>query len=430
MRYRDAKPDRGRTIPAWDQHDLEGAAPASFPVLDHDSAAGAGNSGQRRTGSPVDAEMTGNGAARMEADGVRSATVGGRRMSRNGPVGTVVDLFCGGGALSHGFLLEGFSIACGYDIDESCRFPFEKNNEAPFVRRDVTEINHVELAEEFSPELPRVLIGCAPCQPFSRYSQGREDPKWQLLRDFARLAVDVDPDIVTMENVPHLVRFKGGRVFNDFVGSLREAGYRVRWAIANCPDFGVPQSRSRLVLIGSKHGKPKLPERTHASGDHATVSQTIGNMPPLAAGQVDTVDRLHCASGLSELNLKRIRASRPGGTWREWSPELVAKCHKKHKGRGYASVYGRMRWDRPSPTITTQFYGFGNGRFGHPEQDRALSLREGAMLQTFPADYTFIRPGESLHFTRIGRMIGNAVPVRLAQAIARAIKTHLRECES
>lgn len=374
--------------------------------------------------------MTDNGATKVEAGGARSATVGERCVNRNGPAGTVVDLFCGGGALSHGFLLEGFSIACGYDTDESCRFPFETNNEAPFIRRDVAEIDHAELVEEFSPGLPRVLIGCAPCQPFSRYSQGREDPKWQLLRDFARLAVDVGPDIVTMENVPHLEKFKGGRVFNNFVGSLREVGYTVRWAIANCPDFGVPQNRSRLVLIGSKHGEPRLPKRTHGPGDYVTVSQAIGNMPPLAAGQADTVDRLHCTSGLSELNLKRIRASRPGGTWREWSPDLVAGCHKKDKGRGYASVYGRMRWDRPSPTITTQFYGFGNGRFGHPKQDRALSLREGAMLQTFPPDYTFVRSGESLHFTRIGRMIGNAVPVRLAQAIACAIKTHLWECRS
>lgn len=361
-----------------------------------------------------------NGDARMTASGNLC-------VDHNGPEGAVVDLFCGAGALSHGFLLEGFLIACGYDIDEACRFPFEENNAAPFVRRDVAEIDHVELAREFSSELPRILIGCAPCQPFSRYSQGREDPKWRLLRDFARLVVDVEPDIVTMENVPQLTRFKDGRVFDDFVETLRAAGYRVRWMVAKCPDFGVPQDRSRLVLIGSKHGEPGLPERTHVPDDYATVSQTIGDMPPLTAGQANAVDRLHCASGLSELNLRRIRASQPGGTWRDWPPNLVAECHRKDTGCGYASVYGRMRWDRPSPTITTQFYGFGNGRFGHPEQDRALSLREGAMLQTFPCDYAFVRPGEPFHFAKIGRMIGNAVPVRLAQAVARAIKAHLRE---
>ena len=342
-------------------------------------------------------------------------------------VGTVVDLFCGVGALSHGFLLEGFRIACGYDIDEVCRFPFEENNEAPFVRCDVAKIDRAELALEFSLQQPRILIGCAPCQPFSRYSQAHENPKWRLLRDFARLAVDLEPDIVTMENVPQLLRFKGGQVFDDFVAKLQEGGYQVRWTVASCPDFGVPQDRSRLVLIGSKHGEPNLPDCTHTLEEHLTVWKTIGQMPPLTAGQTDTSDRLHSASGLSELNRKRVRASRPGGTWRDWPQELVSDCHRKETGRGYTSVYGRMRWDEPSPTITTQFFGFGNGRFGHPEQDRALSLREGAMLQTFPRNYAFVRPGEPLHFTTIGRMIGNAVPVRLARAIARAIRTHLRE---
>ena len=339
----------------------------------------------------------------------------------------MVDLFCGAGALSHGFLLEGFLIACGYDIDEACRFPFEENNEAPFIRRDVARVDHVEIKSEYSAQLPGILIGCAPCQPFSRYSQGREDPKWHLLREFARLVVAVAPDIVTMENVPQLVGFKGGSVFDAFVTNLREAGYRVKWIVANCSEFGVPQDRSRLVLIGSKHGDPALPAATHPPNDHVTVSRAIGDMPPLEAGQADPVDPLHRTSGMSELNLERIRASRPGGTWRDWRADLVAQCHRKDTGRGYASVYGRMRWDLPSPTITTQFYGFGNGRFGHPEQDRALSLREGAMLQTFPRRYAFVRPGESVRFATVGRMIGNAVPVLLAQAIARAIKAHLRE---
>ena len=369
----------------------------------------------------------------MEAAATPS-TVGGGRMAagRRGsaaptrPTGTVVDIFCGAGALSHGFRLEGFRIACGYDIEEACRFPFEENNEAPFVRRDVVDIDHADIGKEFTPGLPRILIGCAPCQPFSRYSQGREDRKWKLLDDFARLVVDTEPDVVTMENVPQLVEFKGGSVFEGFVAKLRASGYRVERTIVNCADFGVPQDRSRLVLIGSRHGDPILPKPTQAPDEHVTVSQTIGDMPPLAAGGADPRDRLHCASGMSALNFERIRASRPGGTWRDWPPELVAECHRKKKGRGYASVYGRMRWDRPSPTITTQFYGFGNGRFGHPEQDRALSLREGAMLQDFPRNYAFVPPCEAVRFKAIGRLIGNAVPVGLARAIARAIRAHLR----
>ena len=347
--------------------------------------------------------------------------------ARSRPVASVIDLFCGAGALSHGFLHEDFLVMCGYDLDEACRYPFEANNNAPFVRRDVAMIDADELSREFSDHLPRVLIGCAPCQPFSRYSQGHEDPKWKLLKDFSRLVVAVAPDVLSMENVPQLVRFKGGSVFEAFVTALEDGGYRVRWTIAHCPDFGVPQSRSRLVLIASRHGEPPLPDPTQSEEGHVTVRDAIGEMPLLKAGGVDPGDPLHRASTMSDLNLQRIRVSVPGGTWRDWDDALVTDCHKKEAGRGYASVYGRMRWDQPSPTITTQFYGFGNGRFGHPEQDRALSLREGAVLQTFPHDYVFFQPGGPFQFKSIGRMIGNAVPVRLARAIGRAIKTHLQE---
>ena len=341
------------------------------------------------------------------------------------PCGTVIDLFCGAGALSHGFLLEDFSIECGYDLDGACQYPFEENNGALFVQRDISDVEPGALQSHFTPGLPKVLIGCAPCQPYSRYSRGRFDPKWLLLADFARLATAIEADIVTMENVPQLIRFKGGSLFREFVTTLEEAGYAVRWKVVNCPDFGVPQSRSRLVVICSKHGEPSLPEPTHVLPSYTTVKDAISGMAPLEAGSSDPEDPLHCASIMAPINVRRIRASRPGGTWRDWPPELVADCHRKQSGKQYFAVYGRMRWDQQAPTITTKFIGFGNGRFGHPEQDRALSLREGALLQTFPPHYAFVRPGEQVSITRVGRMIGNAVPVLLARAVARAVKKHL-----
>ncbi len=122
-----------------------------------------------------------------------------------------------------------------------------------------------------------------------------------------------------------------------------------------------------------------------------------------------------------------MASAKPGGTWRDWDPDLVTPCHRAESGRGYSSVYGRMEWGEPSPTITTQFYGFGNGRFGHPEQNRALSLREGAMLQGFPREYQFVAPGGEVHFKVVGRLIGNAVPVKLATAIAGAVRRHIDE---
>ena len=340
--------------------------------------------------------------------------------------GSVVDLFCGVGGLSHGFYQEGYRIAAGIDVDEACRYPFEANNEAPFVRRSVEELTATEFEEEFTHGEPTILVGCAPCQPFSKYSQGREDFRWRLLEDFARLIQECRPDIVSMENVPRLPHFKAGTVFDDFVRSLRECGYTVAWSVAFCPDYGVPQSRSRLVLIASRHGQPTLPAKTHGEADYVTVRETIGALPALGAGDADAKDALHQCSRLSPLNLERIRASKPGGTWRDWPEELVTRCHKRDTGQGYASVYGRMAWDEPAPTMTTQFFGFGNGRFGHPEQDRAISIREGAMLQTFPIDYEFLPPGEAVQMKSLGRMIGNAVPVTLSRAIARAIGNHIK----
>lgn len=338
---------------------------------------------------------------------------------------TVVDLFCGAGGLSHGFLSQGFDIVGGFDTDEVCRYAFEQNNDAPFIRRDVAKLKAAEIDSLFVPGKRRVLVGCAPCQPFSTYNQKSDNPEWQLLSDFGRLIDEVRPDAVSMENVPRILVFRNGTIFESFVKTLRDAEYHVVWAVLYGPDFGLAQTRSRLVLLASRMGPIALPEPTHAPDDYRTVREEIGNLPALSHGDADDADALHCTSRLSEVNARRIAASKPGGTWKDWSPELVADCHKVQSGSGYSSVYGRMSWDEPSPTITTQFFGFGNGRFGHPEQDRALSLREGALLQGFPPEYEFVPPGERVQFKAVGRLIGNAVPVKLASAIARAVRDHI-----
>lgn len=344
------------------------------------------------------------------------------------PNATVVDLFCGAGGLSHGFHSEGFDIVGGIDTDEACRYAFEHNNDAPFIRRDVAKLTGPEIEGLFVPGKRRVLVGCAPCQPFSTYNQKNDDPKWKLLSYFGDLIDQVRPDVVSMENVPRLLNFKDGAVFRQFVDRLEAADYHVVWKVLYGPDFGLAQTRSRLVLLASRIGPIALPVPTHED-KHRTVMDEIGALPSLGHGEANDVDPLHCTSRLSDINARRIAASKPGGTWRDWDDDLVAKCHKAETGRGYSSVYGRMKWDEPSPTITTQFFGFGNGRFGHPEQPRALSLREGAMLQGFPRDYEFVPPGKRIQFKAVGRLIGNAVPVKLAAAIARAVRTHLEDVE-
>lgn len=338
--------------------------------------------------------------------------------------GTVVDLFCGAGGLSYGLKLEGLQIAAGIDLDEACRYAFEANNKANFLLKDVSRLTAQELNGMFPEDSPKILVGCAPCQPFSYYNPKNSDPKWRLIEQFSELIVEVEPDVVSMENVPSLIQFRGGQVFRTFVKRLKEKGYHVFWDILYGPDYGLAQTRSRLVLLASRWGDIALSAR-YNSEHHRTVQDEIAELPPIAAGEACRQDPLHRSRGLSETNLQRIRASKPGGTWHDWPDELKTECHRLPSGHTFTSVYGRMAWDRPSPTITTQFVGFGNGRFGHPEQDRALSLREGALLQGFPKDYQFTKANEKINISRIARMIGNAVPVTLARIIGRAINQHL-----
>ena len=341
--------------------------------------------------------------------------------------GNVVDLFCGAGGLSHGFFRERFKIAAGIDIDERCKFPFEQNNESEFICRDISKLSGEEVSALFTPGEPSILVGCAPCQPYSSYGRKQDPTQWGLLENFAQIVHDVKPDVVSMENVPRLRNFQGGQVFKQFKGALEEAGYAEPTVVtAYAPDYGVPQTRSRLVLLASRHGKVSLIPPTHGPDSYETVAMTIGGLAEMKDGATDQDDPLHRSSRLSPLNRRRIRASKPGGTWEDWPEEIVASCHKTERGRSWQSVYGRMEWDEPSPTITTQFYRYGTGRFGHPKQDRALSLREGALLQSFPADYQFVPPNEPVEITPVGRLIGNAVPVLLAQAIARSIRAHLQ----
>jgi DNA (cytosine-5)-methyltransferase 1 len=335
-----------------------------------------------------------------------------------------VDLFCGAGGLTHGFILEGLAVVAGIDLDPTCRFPYEANNQTRFVEHDIRKVTAAELKALLGNTELKVLAGCAPCQPFSTYAQRYEldgkDGKWRLLYEFARLAKGAKPDVITMENVPTVAKHE---VFHDFVDTLERLGYNVWFDVVDSSSYGVPQMRRRMVLLASLHGDITMVEPTHLKPK--TVRQAIGRLRPLRAGEAAPGDKLHVTSMLSEKNLQRIRVSKPGGTWRDWPDHLIADCHRAESGRTYPGVYGRMEWNKPAPTMTTQCYGFGNGRFGHPEQDRAISLREAAILQSFPRNYAFVPDDGEVSFKVLGRLIGNAVPVDLGRAIARSINTHI-----
>jgi DNA (cytosine-5)-methyltransferase 1 len=337
---------------------------------------------------------------------------------------SVVDLFCGIGGLTHGFVKEGFNVVAGIDVDRSCKYAFEYNNKARFICKDIGKVTADEIAALYPAGDARILVGCAPCQPFSRYTnRSGEDGKWRLVARFADLVAQVLPEVLSMENVPELSKHK---VFSDFVSVLNKAGYHVSHSIVDCVAYGIPQTRHRLVLFASLLGDIEIARATHPPSRRRTVRQKIGSLQRIGAGQASARDPIHRASSLSPLNLTRIRATPPRGGWRDWPGDLRLKCHKAESGRSYPSVYGRIAWDDPGPTITTQCNGLGNGRFGHPEQDRALSIREAALLQTFPKYYRLLRPGSALIMKTAARHIGNAVPVRLGRIIARSIRNHLQ----
>jgi DNA (cytosine-5)-methyltransferase 1 len=341
---------------------------------------------------------------------------------------TAVDLFCGVGGMTHGLVKEGIPVAAGIDNDPSCRFAYEKNNAAKFILGDVRKLQASEIKRLYPEGHMKVLVGCAPCQPFSGYTAKMpKGDKWSLLYSFADLIEKVDPDVISMENVPGLLKFKNPPIFDEFTQRLKKLGYEVTHSVVFCPDYGIPQTRSRLVLFASKFGKVDIIPASRKKGNYKTVEETIKDLPEIAAGEVCPDDPLHRAAKLSDMNRRRIEATPAAGGWKNWDKDLILKCHKKKTGKSYSSVYGRMRWDAPAPTMTTLCTGIGNGRFGHPVQNRAITLREAALFQTFPKAYKFVDPSAKFSAKAIARQIGNAVPVTLGKVVAKSILKHLSQ---
>lgn len=333
------------------------------------------------------------------------------------------DLFCGVGGLTYGLQKVGITVKAGADMDGSCRFAYEKNSGATFIESDIKDMNFSDITPYFNHAQYLILVGCAPCQPFSTHTNKKKDAsldsRWHLLNEFLRIILEGMPTVVLMENVPQI---QNKPIYAKFKRTLKKAGYEISDGTVSCLDFGVPQNRKRLIMLASVLGKIDLPKPN--TTNPKTVRQTIGNLEALEQGQSSQADLLHVCARLEATNLKRIQTSKPGGSWKDWPIELLPNCYKRESGATYPSVYGRMEWDKPAPTLTTQFYRYGTGRYGHPEQNRALSLREGALLQTFPEHYQFLPPGEEVSFTKIGRHIGNAVPPALATAIGQVLRNH------
>ena len=333
-----------------------------------------------------------------------------------------IDIFCGVGGLTQGLRRAGWKVMAGIDVDPAVAETYRRNNsETRFVAADLRSVTEddVRCLAGSTPSRELLLAGCAPCQPFSKQRQRHSLPDRtdaDLLLEFARLVKALRPAAALMENVPGIASGPGLTTFLRFLDTLRVCGYECDHRVLNACDFGVPQHRRRYVLLAVRDAPSFLPRPAEdLRSRDITVRRAIAHFPHIDAGETHRSIPNHLAAGLSPLNMERIRATpADGGSRRDWPPSLELLCHRR-AGIGFSDVYGRMWWDRVAPTLTSRCNSLSNGRFGHPEQNRAISLREAAALQTFPDDYEFLGPTN-----RIAGWIGNAVPVSFAEALGRA----------
>lgn len=334
-----------------------------------------------------------------------------------------IDLYCGAGGLTRGLLDIGIDVICGIDSDGKCLLTYESNNirrnglPSEFISMKIEDVHAEFINNIFSKSDADyfMLSGCAPCQPFSKRNRQRDsDKRAVLLHEFARLIDEVRPDYVFMENVPGIEKIHS-RVLSYFIKVLKDNGYHYDFKIINAKDYGVPQSRKRFVLVASRRGVICVPFPVCGKNvPYVSVRDAIGDtvkFPPISAGTSSMYIPNHCSGGLSTLNAKRLQFTKvDGGDRRNWPDDLILECHRKTSG--YSDTYSRMFWDRPAPTITTRFNSITTGRFAHPEQNRPISLKEAAVIQSFPYDYVFHG-----NMQDIARQIGNAVPPKLSAEI-------------
>ncbi|WP_082282070.1 DNA cytosine methyltransferase [Mycobacterium colombiense] len=335
---------------------------------------------------------------------------------------SVVDFFSGCGGTSVGFRDAGMKVVGAIDHDQDSGDTFKANfSGIPVLTRDIRGLE-IDEVQALAPGGVRLFSGCAPCQPFSRQNKHkfRADPRRTLLQEFQRFVSALRPELVVVENVPGLQSTNNSGPLRAFLRELVSHGYSTELAVLRALEFGVPQERRRLVIVASRIGIAALPRPTHVVTKRParTVRRAIGHLRPLTDGGVDRFDPDHAAMRLSEANKVRIRATPEGGDRRNWDRNLLSDCHLAHGG--HTDAYGRMWWDKPASGLTTRCLSYSNGRFGHPEQDRAISLREAALIQTFPQSFRF-----EGSLTSRGRQVGNAVPPLMAKRIAQALmKSH------
>lgn len=335
-----------------------------------------------------------------------------------------IDFFCGVGGLTHGLENAGISVLKGIDNDASVMKTYEFNNSSTFINKDINQLDPKLLSDKLNIKNRHLLFaGCVPCQPFSQHTKNSNyDRRKSLIVRFLHFVEKMVPEFILVENVPGFSN-KDNYHRKKFLRSIKNLGYYVDEEIINAADFGIPQTRKRYVLLASKIAPIKMPKKTHGRSliPYKTVRDTISKYPKIKAGEDSKIVANQISPNISALNLKRLKhIPKDGGSRLSLPKKLQLECHKKHNT--HSDVYGRMRWDKPAPTLTCKCTSISNGRFVHPEQNRSVSVREAAALQTFPDNYIFYG-GK----TACARHIGNAVPVLLGKKLGTVFKLHVKK---
>jgi DNA (cytosine-5)-methyltransferase 1 len=347
-------------------------------------------------------------------------------MSKIVPSLKAIDFFFFFFGMTEGFENSVIPVVAGIDIYPDCKETYEKNHpHSKFILRDIKKLKTNYFLSEMDIKKnddSLIMIGCSPCQHWTKINteKGKSEPSKNLLLDFTRFVRYYKPGYILIENVPGIELKPEDSGLLKFLAFLDAYNYKYIKSVLDMSKYGVPQKRVRFVLLATRNANDIcFPEKNNRI---KTLGDIIKRLPEISAGEQDKTKSLHRAQKLSDKNIKRLKLTpKNGGTRLSWKddPELQINAYKG-KDNIFKDVYGRMRQNTPASTITTRFNSISNGRFGHPSQNRAISLLEGALLQTFKESYTFLGKSDSI----IARQIGNAVPPYFAKQLAESIKSH------
>ena len=330
--------------------------------------------------------------------------------------------------MTNGLIQAGIEVVAGIDNDPICKETYEANNPgAEFILEDVFDLEEKKLAKKL--DLKKndddlILIGCSPCQFWSiiQTDKTKSEKSKNLLIEFQRFVKYFNPGYVLVENVPGILNRKEESGLKKFVDDLENDSYVVHYDIVNMNDYGVPQARRRFSLIATR--LQDVPIKLSPKKKKLTLRDVLGEangFPKIGPGHVDKSSLQHSTAKLTEINVKRLKKTRKnGGSWLDWADDPELK-RKSYRGKDFKDNYGRMSWDKPAPTITTKYISVSNGRFAHPDENRGISVREGATIQTFPKNYEF----RTASIASAAKIVGNAVPPAFAKTLGKSIvKAH------